>query len=225
MATENPVAQLEQTNKQKAPQTTGNIQQVQQPNQTANQTPAPAAVPVDAHRAKIEAMEMELKALELENAKLALEERKANTIDLKERLQERELNRENVRQEAYTKGSTIKALDNNRVKQQERCNHKKGGNGAQGVVGGLGDDSQYAVLKHKFAHGDVWVRCLRCAKTWKPPVKSQFINNQAGYDAAMDVYKQALNFQTRNVASGGIVFQYSDGGEFAREQMAATDLR
>lgn len=211
MATDNPVAQLEQANKQKAPQTTATV--------------ASAAPQADAHRAKIEAMEMELKVLELENAKLALEERKANTIDLKERLQERELKRENVRQEAYTKGATIKAIDNNRVKTQERCNHKKGGNGAQGVVGGLGDDSQYAVLKHKFAHGDVWVRCLRCAKTWKPPVKSQFINNQAGYDVAMDTYKQALNFQTRNVASGGIVFQYSDGGEFAREQLAATDLR
>lgn len=190
-------------------------------------TPAPAAPTPPAAPAKsnLQTLEEELKQLEIESKKLELQFNKANLVDMQERLAERELKRENIRQEAYTKGATIRSIKEGEAKQQAHCNHKKGGNGAQGVVAGQGDDSQYAVLKHTFANGDTWVRCLRCGKTWKPPVKSQFVNNQAGFDAALEVYKTALNFQTRNVPSKGVIFQFSDGGEFYRENTKDITLR
>ncbi len=190
-------------------------------------TPAPETKEVKtAKQTQLEAMESEIKALELEEKQLAVKFQKANLVDMEERLAERELKRESRRQDAQSKGAALSVKAKNEATQQSNCNHKKGGNGAQGVVGGQGDDSQYAVLKHTFANGDTWVRCLRCGKTWKPPVKSDFKNNQEGYTSAMDVYKQALQFQTRNVPSKGIVFSYGEGGvELYRENTKNANLR
>lgn len=164
-----------------------------------------------------------LKALELRKAEAELQ-------DLEERLAERELKRENKRQRSFTNGATLKQLAANDKSHQERCNHKKGGNGAEGIIGGQGDDPQYAVIKHRMPNGDVWIRCLRCAKTWKPPVESEFTDkdskfNQAGYDVAQREYLDALAFQTRNQTSGSIVFQFSDGGKHFREVTKNTNLR
>jgi len=67
---------------------------------------------------------------------------------------------------------------------------------------------------------------LALRKTWKPPVKSDFKNDQTGYASAMEVYKQALQFQTRNVPSKGIVFSYGEGGvELYRENTKNANLR
>jgi hypothetical protein len=165
---------------------------------------------------KLIAMQAELLALELEEKKLAIQFQKANLVDMEERLAERELKRANIRQEAFTKGDTLKSLALNKNAQQKRCNHKKGGNGANGVVGGKGDSPDYALLTHTFAHGDVWVKCLRCHKTWKPPVESEY-SSQQSFDLAMQAYKLALEFPTKNTPSGGVQFRYSDGGALYRE--------
>ena len=187
-------------------------------------TPAPEVK--TAKQTQLEVMEAETKALELEEKQLAVKFQKANLVDMEERLAERELKREARCQDAQSRGAALTVKAKNEATQQSNCNHKKGGNGAQGVVGGQGDDSQYAVLKHTFANGDTWVRCLRCGKTWKPPVRSDFKNNQAGYDTAMAKYKEALGFHTRNVPSKGIVFSYGEGGvELYRENTKHANLR
>lgn len=167
-------------------------------------------------------MEHEIKRLELESKQLEVEERKANLIDIKEKLGERELRREQVRQRSKINGETLKQINDNERAVQERCNHRKGGNGLSGYISGQGDDDQYAVWKHQFANGDTWVGCLRCKKKWKPPAKSDHtkedVFNQASYDDAVREYQRALNFPTKNVPSGSTVFKYSEGGvEFYRE--------
>lgn len=172
----------------------------------------------------------ELEQLALDNAKLEkqrleleLLEKRANLQDLEERLAERELKRETKRQRSITNGATLTSLDNNDRAAQRRCNHRKGGNGAHGVVGGQGDDAQYAVIKHTFANGDQWVRCLRCGKTWKPPVRSRYASEQDFLKAVVD-YETAINFQTRNVPSGSVQFRFSDNGQFYREVTANSNL-
>src|SRR5271170_7925628 len=70
----------------------------------------PEAPAKTAPAASIDAMTAELKQIELESARLELALKQANLVDMQERLQERELKRANVRQEAYTKGSTLDAL-------------------------------------------------------------------------------------------------------------------
>jgi hypothetical protein len=173
---------------------------------------------------KIDALDAELKQLALENAKLELQEKTLNLQDLQERLAERGMKRENRLQRSVINGQTLKQLSAIDKATQNRCNHKKGGNGAQGVVGGKGDDSQYAVLKHTFANGDMWVRCLRCGKTWKPPVRRAYKTDEA-YKGAWAVYEEAKEFQTRNTPSSAYLFRYSDNGEFYREATEATTLK
>lgn len=162
------------------------------------------------------AMEAEFRQLELEEKRLEVAFKKANLQDMDERLKERELKREDRRQKSIINGQTLKALEEGTQQAQARCNHHKGGDGAEGVIGGRGNSPQYAVLKHKFANGDTWVRCLRCGKTWKPPVHSEH-KTDASYNEAMREYRAALDFPTQNKPSAGVVFGFSDGGEFYRE--------
>jgi hypothetical protein len=168
-------------------------------------------------------MEAELTELELQSAKLAILEKEANLQDVRERLAERQMVRETKFQRAYTNGQTI-TQNNDAIKQrQDNCNHRKGGNGLQGLQG-HGDDSQYAVYKHMFCNGDIWVRCLRCSKFWRPPVETWY-EKKEDYFIAFQEYQAALNFQTRNVSSGSYVFKFSDGGAYFREVTRNSDLR
>lgn len=176
------------------------------------------------HSTELEKLQLDNARLEKQRLELELLEKKANLQDLQERLDERELKREMKRQRSLTNGATLNSLASNDNQAQKRCNHRKGGNGAEGVVGGRGEDSQYAVCKHTFCNGDMWVRCLRCGKTWKPPIKDQY-TSESGFLKAVVDYETALNFPTRNVASGSIQFRFSDNGNFFREVTKNTTLR
>jgi hypothetical protein len=170
------------------------------------------------------ALQLETARLEKEAKQLEIKERTAHLQDLEEQLANRELQREAKRQRSITNGATINQLAAIDAANQKRCNHRKGGNGAQGVVGGQGDDSQYAVMKHTFANGDMWVRCLRCGKTWKPPVRTEF-STEEDFVTAVVNYQTAVNFQTRNVPSASVQFRFSDNGAYYREVTKNANLR
>lgn len=174
--------------------------------------------------AKLIAMEEELRQLELETARLAVLEKKANLEDLQERLAERQLKRETIRQASLTNGATLKALAEDDRKVQKRCNHKKGGNGAGGIVGGTGDSPDYALQPHTMMNGDMWIRCLRCGKTWKPPVKEHFETVEE-YVKALTEYEAAKLYPTKNTASGACQVRFSDNGAYFREVTRFTTLR
>ena len=169
-------------------------------------------------------MDHEFKKLELEEKRLTVEAAKANLQDTRERLDERQLKRGILASRSKTNGATLSALAANAKKTQNRCNHKKGGNGIPGYVGGQGNDSHYAVMKHTMCWGDVWVRCMRCGKTWKPPVR-KFYESEEEYLKDYVEYQAALNFQTNNTGSSSYQFRYSDNGAFAREVMQSSTLR
>lgn len=169
-------------------------------------------------------LDLEIKRKELALKELELKEKEANLQDLQERLAEREMKRENSRQRSYTNGQTLKQLAAIDLAAQKRCNHQKGGMGLQGIVAGQGDSPQYAVIKHTFCNGDMWVRCLRCGKTWKPPLKSAVMTEEA-YQQELAAYWEAVNFSTHNIPSAALMYQFSDGGKFYREQVANSTLR
>jgi TolA-binding protein len=168
---------------------------------------------------------------EFEKKRKALELRRleADTQDIEERLAEREMKRETKRQRSINNGQTLRQIEASSKAAQEHCNHKKGGSGAQGFIAGEGDDPQYSVLKHRMPNGDVWVRCLRCGKTWKPPVESKFtVNgkfNKQAFDEAVQEYEKAVAFQTRNQMSGSIQFRFGDGGKYFREVTKDVNMR
>jgi hypothetical protein len=169
-------------------------------------------------------MDAELKALELQAAKLSILEKEANLQDVRERLAEREMKRDNLRMKSYTNGQTLKQLAAADAAAQKRCNHRKGGQGMGAIVGGQGDDSQMSVIKHQFCNGDTWVRCQRCGKTWKPALREMF-ETEVGYLGAVAEYQAAVNFQTRNITSSSYMFRFSDGGQYYREVTSNSNLR
>lgn len=193
-----------------------------------------------------EQMDAEIKRAELELKLLEVEEKKASLQDIRERLAERQMTRDNKTQRSRGNGETLKQNDARLRSIQSNCNHKKGGNGAEGLINGQGDDSQYAVFKHQFHNQDIWVRCLRCGKTWKPPVEVSFYFNEYGvavskadgkfdkekFEQAVKEYKEALVFQTKNTMSTSYQFEFTstdptkvNAKEWVREQMASTTLR
>jgi hypothetical protein len=172
-----------------------------------------AAAHEDAKRA------LELQALELsikfQNAQL----KKFAKDEFKDQMAE-----ENSAMDAKTKGLSLKQQAEGQLQIEKRCNHKKGGNGLRGIIGGRGDAGQYAVMKHVMSNGDVWVRCLRCGKTWKPPLERSF-DNPKDFIKAQAQYEIAVDFQTLNSTSGSVQFNFSDQGQYFREQMEHVTLR
>jgi hypothetical protein len=180
----------------------------------------------------------ELAAKELEIKRLELLEREANLQDLQERLDERQLKRKGRGDVFRGHGQNLRQDAVNRKAKQEICNHHKGGDGAQGVIGGQGDDTQYCVLRHTMGNGDIWQRCLRCGKTWKYPVKASYTVgdklNEAAYNSALSEYHIALKYPTRNHTSGTHTFKWGvvqnaagklEGGEeFYRDKTKAVTL-
>jgi hypothetical protein len=115
---------------------------------------------------------------------------------------------------------------------QANCTHRKGGMildlKSPGKYLGKGESSQYAIIKHQFTHGDIWVRCTRCGKWWKPPIRSQYKQDR-DFWRAMFEYEEALNFPTNNTMSSSVQCKFHtndregravDGTEIVRERLA-----
>jgi len=144
-------------------------------------------------------------------------------------------NKEKDKEAAYKdRGRAIADKDNAQKQAQERCTHRKGGNGLDGVVSGQGDDAQFSVIKHRMLWGDVWVHCTRCGRDWKPPLKRDHTANgkfnETSYQIAYKEYQQALAFPTRNQMSSSGQFQFTptqpgvDAKETIRELMNDSTL-
>ncbi len=174
--------------------------------------------------AKQAAHEEQLRKIALEKEILLLELAKEDLQDKKEARSERANKLENKASNYKTRGEALKANENKTAQDQRRCNHRKGGQGLQGVVGGRGDSTYYAVIKHTFCHNDTWVCCLRCGKTWKPPLERSFKTKDEYYVAVAE-YKMALDFPTLNAPSTSSQFQFSDNGARMREVLEPSKLR
>jgi hypothetical protein len=111
-----------------------------------------------------------------------------------------------------------------------------------------GNSNQYAVIKHQMINGDIWVRCLRCGRTWAPPVEKNYFFDAKGrsvasvdgqfdkvrFQAAIEDYKRATMFETNNSMSTSVQCRFfkadEDGREYDaagiyRENIASTTLR
>ena len=174
--------------------------------------------------AKQAAHEEKLRQIALEKEVLLLELAKEDLQDKKEARNERANKLENRASNYKTRGEALKANNNKTDQDQNRCNHRKGGQGLQGVVGGKGDSTYYAVIKHTFCHNDTWVCCLRCGKTWKPPLERIFKTKEL-YHLAVEQYQMALDYPTLNAPSSSSQFRFSDSGASMRETLEPSKLR
>lgn len=175
---------------------------------------------------RAEQLDIEIKEAQLEEAKLSAQEKKFSVQDLKQRLGEREVKELQKKQDREAQGRTFaqqKATDDAR---QRACTHKKGGvvqPRDMRVLSTGGNGQQFAVIKHQMMNGDIWIRCLRCGKTWKPPVKENFYFSEAGkqvpahmgvfnrekFVKAVEDYQKARDFETNNTMSGSVQVRFS----------------
>lgn len=193
----------------------------------------------------------EIKAAELEEAELRIKERRLNMRDLKNRLDEREITDLQKQQNRASQGQTFAQDEHNDKIKQKICTHKKGGLVSQRDLRALstgGNSDQYAVVMHQMINSDIWVRCLRCGKTWKPPVEADFyfrdgkvVAPQDGkfdseaFDKACREYQEALSFPTRNIMSGSVQCRFTqfnkttkkheDAAQAYRENVSGSTLR
>lgn len=160
----------------------------------------------------------ELASIELEMKRLQLE-------TLREDIDIRKMTKQADTAIYRDRGVVLANTDRDNVHKRDACTHRKGGMGMEGL-NGRGDDTDYAVFKMRWFDGRLWVRCLRCAKTWHPIRLQQFgevkdgklIKANAIYksvDEAMEAfktaeaeYRQACAFPTKNQPAGTSTYQF-----------------
>ncbi len=158
----------------------------------------------------------------------------ANLQDTKERLAERE-NKRTMRFEGYkSKGRELKKMVSDQAVQQANCSHRKGGRGLEALQRG-GTGSDYAVIRHLLPTNEIWQRCQRCGKTWRPPNQLDYAmetsEGRSAFDAAQREYREALSWPTDNIMSTGITFQHHSedndvrAKQFVHDIMKDTNLR
>ena len=197
-------------------------------------------------------MDRELKKADLEAKQLEKQEREYHIRDLKGSLAKRDLEEMQLKENRQQQGATFAqqaATDKYRF---SICTHKKGGTANARDTRCLttgGNGNQYAIMKHQMINGDIWVRCLRCGKTWNPPVEVNFYFDKLGrqvapidgifskekFNEATVEYQKATMFETNNTMSGSVQVRFSrydavsgkivDGSDVYRESIASTNLR
>jgi hypothetical protein len=197
-------------------------------------------------------LEVQLKKAQLEDMDLQKKERQMNMLDVRARINDRELKDLQRKNDRESQGLTFAQQSRTDSARQAACTHKKGGVVTprdMRVLSTGGNGQQYAIIKHQMINGDMWVRCLRCGKTWCPPVKENFYFNKRGkvvapkdgefdqvkFNESKNEYQRAVNFETNNSPSGSVQCRFSkyneatgdwvDAAQEYRESIASTNLR
>jgi hypothetical protein len=209
---------------------------------------------------ELAALQLSLIQAQLENANAEKEERKAraeehqlNLLDVRQRVEKRQMDAQQ-RQESRQQQGRVFAQDAAiEAARQEVCTHKKGGIVTprdMAVLTTGGDSQQFAVIKHRMIDGNLFVRCMRCSRTWVPPKKENFffdrkrndkdrsdkilkakrmpfegpqvgIFDELSFQIAIEEYKKACAFQTQNKESGSVICQFSKWNEETKTWDAA----
>lgn len=208
---------------------------------------------------QIKQAELATKLLQLQIAKQALEaqsleieERSYHIKDLKARLADRDIVEKQAKEDRQHQGNTFAQEEATDLYRFSVCSHKKGGMASPRdlrVLSTGGNAAQFAVMKHQMINGDIWVRCLRCGKTWNPPVEKNFFfdekgrqvapvdgtYNKAKFEKAVEEYKRATMFETNNSMSTSVQCRFTrfdlesgrlvDAADTYRENIASSTLR
>lgn len=201
--------------------------------------------------AEIKRLDLEIKRQEFAEMQLRKREREMSLRDLTQRVTERELKDKQRQLDRENSGKTFMQQDNEDSFRQRNCSHKKGGLTSprnMQVLKTGGDSQFYAVIKHQMINGDIWARCQRCAKTWKPVVEEDFffragkvvapkdgVFDAKAFEAAEMEYQRALAFTTNNTMSGSVQCRFThvnpetkrteDAAHVYRSNVASSNLR
>jgi hypothetical protein len=214
--------------------------------------------PVESVEDKLKRIQLENALLEQENLKEELDAKKAEKerrgLDikkLKRDLEKDALATMQAQDDRKSQGRTFAQDDATDRYKWSVCTHRKGGVVSARDMRALttgGSEDQYAVIKHQMINGDIWVRCMRCGKTWSPPVESNFyfrdgkmvapvdgVFDKDAFTQAQKDYMVACQFPTRNSMSGSVQCRFlkynpetgrqEDAADIYRENIKDTNLR
>lgn len=138
-----------------------------------------------------------------ELAMLQLEESRFRVQELRSQQEHRRVRRESIE-------SSIRNEAAQRAATQNYCWHKKGGMGVENIH--HGNDNNYAIIRHQYAHGPIDVFCIRCGKQWsmpKPLKRGASAEDRAKYIHDLAEYNKAMAFPTDNTMSGSQLFAFT----------------
>ena len=185
---------------------------------------------------EIAAIELSIKRAQLADLELQKTERQLSIEEKRGTIADRVTKQKQKAMDREQQGKVFAAQKREDDAKQNACTHKKGGVVSQRNLTG-GNSPQYAVIKHQMINGDFWVRCLRCGKTWLPPVKDNFYFSAKGkvvapvdgvfspekFAAAEVEYRKAVAFETNNTASGSVICKFSKWDEKSEQWVDATN--
>jgi hypothetical protein len=201
---------------------------------------------------EIAAIELSIKRAQLADLELQKQERQLSIQEKQGTIHDRLNKQKQKEMDRQQQGRVFAAQQREDDARQGQCTHKKGGTVSprdMKVLHTGGNSQYYAVLKHQMITGDFWVRCLRCGKTWCPPVEDNYYFNAKGkqvapkdgafskekFDLALADYRKAVSFETNNSPSSSVICQFSkwdeasgkwvDAKEDYRHNLRATNLR
>jgi len=201
---------------------------------------------VESKRLALEIQKQQLEALSLER-----QERTYHIQDLKSSIGDRDLREKQLREDREAAGRTFSQQAATDLYRWKICTHRKGGVVTprdMRVLSTGGNKDQFAIIRHQMINGDIWVRCLRCGKTWQPPVKANFyykggkvvavqdgVFNAEKFAKAQEEYEWAKQINTNNSMSGSVQCRFTrfdpelereiDAADKYRESVASTNLR
>ena len=188
---------------------------------------------------EIAAIELSIKKAQLADLELQKQERELSIQEKRGTIGDRLNKQKQKEMDRAQQGTVFAAQKREDEAKWSQCTHKKGGVVSQRnlqVLSTGGNSPQYAVLKHQMINGEFWVRCLRCGKTWCPPVEDNFYFNAKGkvvapkdgtfsrekFEAAVVEYKRAVQFETNNTPSGSVICKFSKWDEKSEQWVDAT---
>lgn len=189
---------------------------------------------------EIAAIELSIKRAQLADLELQKQERQLSIEEKRGTIADRLTKQKQKTMDREQQGKVFAAQKREDEAKQSACTHKKGGVVSQRnlqVLSTGGNSPQFAVIKHQMINGDFWVRCLRCGKTWLPPVKDNFyFNAKAKQVAPVDgvfsperfakaeaEYRTAVAFETNNTPSGSVICKFSKWDEKSEQWVDATN--
>jgi hypothetical protein len=146
---------------------------------------------------------------------LAKADAQIKLLDLREKLKNSTERVSNERAKAAEFRDKMRVLESmliNKKQREDRCNHHKGGQGAEAVINGQGSSAIYCVIKHFLPNGTAMVICQRCCKEWF--AADPFANGGKGTPETPG-YQQAVNFVTDNSPSGSSRFIFTRDRDYA----------
>lgn len=142
-------------------------------------------------------IDLELKRMELEMKKLQFE-------DLRNRVGSEQIRREQIARAQAAQQRALDEFNANVIRQQSWCKHRKGGKNIGGILNG--HDSNYSIIKHTYAWGEMEIICSRCGKSW---TSGFALPNGEVRKYRSAEFDEVVNWPTDNEPSGTQLFGYS----------------